>query len=128
MKNNNKQSLYEQLGGIYAIAAVVDDFIERVHANPIINANPLVKAAYEHITLPGLKYLVTEQLGAATGGPQHYSGRSMLDSHEHMKITEAEWEAFIGEFSNSMRVFEVPNSVEMELVAIINSTKAEIVL
>ena len=44
---------------------------------------------------PGFKYLVTEMVGEATGGPQRYTGRTMEDSHRDLRITGAEWEAFI---------------------------------
>ena len=46
----SKSSLYERLGGVYAIAAVVDDFIDRVMDDPMLNANPPVAEAHERIT------------------------------------------------------------------------------
>src|SRR5207249_534406 len=74
-----KPSLYERLGGVYAIAAVVDDFIDRVMDNPRLNANPKVNEAHHRVSRAGFKYLVTEMVCWATGGPQRYTGRSMLD-------------------------------------------------
>jgi len=88
-------TLYDRLGGVYAIATVVDDFIDRVMANPILNANPKVNEAHHKVTPPGFKYLVTEMVCWATGGPQKYSGKSMYDSHAHLDITESEWQAFL---------------------------------
>jgi hemoglobin len=81
-------SLYERLGGVYAIAAVVDDFIDRIMDDPRLNANPRVNEAHHRVSRAGFKYLVTEQVGEATGGPQRYTGRSMYDSHVHLDNTE----------------------------------------
>src|SRR5687767_5860800 len=71
------KSLYERLGGVYAIAAVVDDFIERIMNDPRLNANPMVDEAHHRVSRAGFKYLVTEQLCHAAGGPQRYTGRAM---------------------------------------------------
>src|SRR6187397_3319772 len=91
----NPASLYERLGGVYAIAAVVDDFINRVMDDPRLNANPKVDEAHHRVSRAGFKYLVTEMVCWATGGPQTYSGRSMGDSHRHLGIVEEEWMAFM---------------------------------
>jgi hypothetical protein len=56
------QSLYERLGGVYAIAAVVDDFIDRVMDNPRLNANPKVDEAHHRVSRAGFKYYVTEMV------------------------------------------------------------------
>ena len=53
-------SLYERLGGIYSIATVVDDFIDRVMTDPRLNANPAVNEAHHKVPPAGFKYLVTE--------------------------------------------------------------------
>ena len=76
----NKQSLYERLGGSYRIAAIVDDFIDRMSADPRLNANPRLAAASHRDSAAGFKYLVTEMVCWATGGPQVYTGRSMAES------------------------------------------------
>jgi hemoglobin len=77
MQSQEKLSLYERLGGVYAIAIVVDDFIDRIMADPRLNANPRVNEAHHRVSSQGFKYLVTEMVCWATGGPQKYSGRSM---------------------------------------------------
>src|SRR5438874_2551328 len=90
-------SLYDRLGGIYSIACVVDDLIDRVMTDPRLNANPAVNEAHHKVPPPGFKYLVTEMVGWASGGPQKYTGRAMRESHEHLNITPKEWdEAFAG--------------------------------
>jgi hemoglobin len=76
----------------------------------------------------GFKYLVTEQVGEATGGPQHYSGRSMEDPHRDLLITADEWRAFIDDFNQTLDKFEVPQQERSELLAIIDSTRDGIVV
>jgi hemoglobin len=120
-------SLYERLGGIFAIAAVVDDFIDRVMESPALNANPLVQEAHHRVSRAGFKYLVTEQLGHATGGPQRYTGRGMRDSHAHLKISEAEWQTFLDLLKQSLDKFHVPLREQSEIFLIVASTKADIV-
>ena len=121
-------SLYERLGGIYAIAAVVDDFIDRVMVDARLNANPYVDEAHHRVSAAGFKYLVTEMVGWASGGPQKYTGRSMAETHQNLKITAGEWDAFMDDFDQTLSKFDVPEGERNELVAIVNSTKADIVV
>src|SRR5262249_37082882 len=60
MQPTEKPSLYERLGGVYSIATVVDDFIDRIMVDPRLNANPLVDEAHHRVPPAGFKYLVTE--------------------------------------------------------------------
>ena len=120
-------SLYERLGGIYSIAVVIDDFIDRVMADGRLNANPAVNEAHHRVPPAGFKYLVTEMVGWATGGPQKYTGRSMPDSHRHLNITPKEWEAFMDDFQQTLDKFRVPAAEQAELKAIVNSTYSDIV-
>ena len=120
-------SLYERLGGVYAIAAVVDDFIDRVMDDPRLNANPAVQEAHHRVARAGFKYLVTEQVCHATGGPQRYTGRTMFDSHAHLGITESEWQAFLDDLNQTFDKFGVPAQERSELHAIVASTKGDIV-
>ena len=55
-------SLFERLGGVYAIATVVNDFIDRIMEDPRLNANPKVDEAHHRVSRAGFKYLVTEQV------------------------------------------------------------------
>lgn len=128
MNTETTASLYERLGGIYAIAAVVDDFIDRIMVDPRLNANPLVDEAHHRVSKAGFKYLVTEMVGWATGGPQHYTGRSMKDSHGHLRITAGEWEAFLDDFQATLDRFGVPQAERDELFAIVQSTRGDIVV
>jgi len=121
-------TLYERLGGVYAIAAVVDDFVNRIMDDPRLNANPKVNEAHHRVSRAGFKYLVAEQVCQATGGPQHYTGKSMYDSHAHLEITEQEWQAFLDDFKQTLDKFNVPAAEQAELFAIVDSTKKDIVL
>jgi len=122
------KTLYERLGGVFAIAAVVDDFIERIMVDPRLNANPKVDEAHHKVSKAGFKYLVTEQVCHATGGPQRYSGRSMHDSHAHLEITETEWQAFLDDLTQTFDKFGLPAVERQELFAIVDSTKSDIVM
>jgi hemoglobin len=121
-------SLYERLGGIYSIATVVDDFIERVMNDPRLNANPSVNEAHHRVPPAGFKYLVTEMVGMASGGPQKYTGRTMLDSHRDLNINPTEWEAFMDDLQQTLDKFNVPSTEQAELKAIVNSTYGDIVV
>ena len=121
-------SLYERLGGVYSIATVVDDFIERVLVNDALNANPAIDEARVRVPKAGLKFHVTAMVCQATGGPESYTGRTMLKAHEHLSITEAEWDAMLSDFKGSLDHFKVPEAEQAELFAIVESTKGDIVI
>lgn len=128
MQSVEKPSLYERLGGVYSIATVVDNLIDRVMSDPRLNANPLVDEAHHRVPAAGFKYLVTEMVCWAAGGPQKYSGKSMADSHSDLKITGEEWEAFVDDFQHTLDKFAVPAEEQAELKAIVNSTRSDIVV
>jgi hemoglobin len=121
-------TLYERLGGVYSIATVVDDLINRIMVDPRLNANPAVDDAHHKFPPAGFKYLVTEMVCWATGGPQQYTGRSMEESHRHLHITPKEWEAFLDDFQQTLDKFQVPAPEQAELRAIVASTYADIVV
>ena len=128
MTTSNQPTLYERLGGVYSIATVVDDFIDRVMSDPRLNANPRVDEAHHRVSPAGFKYYVTEMVCGATGGPQKYTGRTMKDSHQALMITAAEWQAFLDDFQQTMDKFGVPQTEQEELKAIVDSTRADIVV
>jgi hemoglobin len=121
-------ALYDRLGGVYPIATVVDDFIDRIMADPRLNANPRVDQAHHRVAPPGFKYLVTEMVCSAAGGAQKYTGRSMKESHQQLMITAGEWEAFADDLRQSLDNFGVPPAEQAELQAIVASTRADIVV
>jgi hemoglobin len=123
-----EKSLYDRLGGVYAIATVVDDFIERLLVNDVLNANPKIKEARDRVPKAGLKYRVTSLVCMVTGGPEKYDGRSMKEAHAHLYITEKEWQAMVADFKVTLNKFKVPAKEQGELIAIVESTKKDIVV
>lgn len=128
MPDQDKPSLYDRLGGLYNIATVVDDLIDRVMADARLNANPRVDEAHHRVSPAGFKYYVTELLCQTAGGPQQYSGRSMGDSHRHLMISDQEWEAFMDDLQQTFDRFDVPQQEQAEVKAIVESTKESIVV
>jgi hemoglobin len=128
MTQQPASSLYDRLGGVYNIAVVVDDFIDRIMVDPRLNSNPRVDDAHHRVSPQGFKYLVTEMVCWASGGPQHYSGRAMAESHAHLLITEQEWLAFMDDFQQTLDKFSVPMAEQQELIAIVESTRDAIVV
>ena len=120
-------SLYERLGGAYSIATVVDDFIERLLVNPTLNANPAIKEARTRVPKAGLKFHVTALVCEVSGGPCKYTGRAMKESHQHLNITQAEWDAMVVDFKATLDKFHVPQREQQELITIVGSTKNDIV-
>ncbi len=121
-------SLYDRLGGEAAIAAVVDRFIDELSNDDILNANPAIRAARDSVDPDELKAKVTALVCQASGGPQEYTGRTMAESHAHMNISGSEWDQMITIFEYVLDDFSVPEAEQGELLAIMESTKADIVL
>jgi hemoglobin len=119
--------LYDRLGGVYSIATVVDDFIERLLVNPTLNANPAINQARARVPKAGLKFQVTALVCEVTGGPCKYTGRAMKESHQHLNITEGQWQAMVADFQKTLDKFKVPAKEQAELIAIVASTKKDIV-
>ena len=123
-----EQTLYQRLGGAYAVASVVDDFVERLLVNDVLNANPAIKEARDRVPKAGLKFHVTALVCQVTGGPEQYSGRSMKESHKHLNISEKEWQAMAADFKLTLDKFKVPQKEQDELFAIVGTTRADIVM
>jgi len=121
-------SLYDQLGGVYGIAPVVDDFVDRLWNDPVLNANPYVAEARRRFAKASLRFLFTEYLCDKTGGPMVYRGRDMKTAHAGLHISEREWQAMLGDLRESMRKFNVPAEAQEDMIALIEETKKDIVL
>lgn len=124
-KSAAPKSLYERLGGVYGVATLVDDFVDRLLADPVIHDNLKLAVAREHIA--GLKFHITALVCEVSGGPEKYTGRSMPDSHANLRLGEKEWRAMMGDLDKSLDHFKVPAVERGELVAIVASTEADIV-
>lgn len=123
-----QKTLYDRLGGLNGITVVVDDFIDRLVANAELNNNPAIDAGRRRSPAPYLKFQVSQLVCEATGGPCKYTGKTMAESHAHLRITEREWSLMAAEFQKSLDEFKVPAAEQKELFEIVATTKAEIVV
>lgn len=120
-------SLYDRLGGLAPISVVVSDFIDVVVSDAFLNKNPAIDVSRTQVPSPYLKYHVTAMVCQVTGGPCIYHGRNMKDSHADLNITEQEWDRMVVLFKEVLAKHKVPEKECKELVAIIGSTKVDIV-
>ena len=121
---SESDSLYTRLGGYDAIAAVADNLIGRLMADSQLGR------FWEHRGEDGLrreKQLLIDFLCASAGGPLLYTGRDMQTSHRGMRISESDWTIFLGHVRDTLAEFSVPEAETGEVVAFVESTKAEIV-
>src|SRR5438105_3061262 len=123
-------TLYERLGGIFAIAAVVDNFSDRLLKNPkIIEANPELHE-WHTVTypgrLPGLKWLRTLWLASLAGGPFQYTGRELRDAHFDLKISPAVFDEVAAELSHTLDDFQVPEREKAEVLVTFARWKGEV--
>lgn len=122
-----KPSLYDRLGGLMPISVVVSDFIDEMVPDEELNRNPKIAEARERVPAPYLKYHVTAMLCKAAGGPCDYVGRGMEESHSHLEITEAEWDRMMVILEGVLDRHAVPDAEQSEILAIVESTKPDIV-
>ncbi|MBI4755043.1 MAG: group 1 truncated hemoglobin [Betaproteobacteria bacterium] len=116
-----RASLYERLGGMPAITAVVDDFVGNVAGDKRING------FFGSTDIPRLKRLLVEQICAGTGGPCTYTGRSMQASHANMGVQEMHFNALVEDLVKTLDKFKVPQQEKGELLAILGPMKSDIV-
>ena len=126
--SNPNASLYDRLGGVYAIAAVVDIFIDRIMVCPILNANPLVDEAHHRVPKAGFKYLVTEMVCMATGGPQRYTGKAMTESHRHLENHRVRVERVRRPLQGGAGSVQGARGRQKELFDIVGTTRGDIVM
>ena len=116
-----QKSLYERLGGKDAITAVVDDFVANVAADKRINGY------FAKTNIPNLKRNLVDQICQATGGPCSYTGRDMKTAHKGMGITDADFNALVGDLQTTLNKFKVPDKEQSELLGILGPLKPQIV-
>jgi hemoglobin len=114
-------SLYERLGGLDAIEAVVDSFVGRCAGDDRINGK------FERTDIPRLKKMLVDQLCEAAGGPCTYTGRAMRETHDGMQVTAGEFEALVEDLVATLDVFDVPEPEQEELLALLGPMRDEIV-
>ena len=121
------KSLYERLGGAYAIATAVDHLIDRLHTNATLNSrNPQVKEFHTERFKAGYKFMVTAWCIEATGGPKCYPGRDMIVSHRHLGLTDYEFDVTAHEIRNTLYQLGVPPQEIGDFMGIIESHRARV--
>lgn len=128
-----KPTLYDRLGGVSAVSAVVDEFIGRVAVNPdmVRTFKPLLddvgKNGANSARLASLRNNLIDQIGEAAGGPQKYKGKDMVTAHKGMMITEKEFNSLAADLSGALDKFKVPMFEKNELMTVIGSLQPQIV-
>jgi hemoglobin len=133
-----ESSLYERLGGAFAIAAVVDHFSDAIIRNPIVgqtSENPALREWHTNnlARLPGLKFMRTLWVCDVAGGPQGYAatraGRTDLgleEAHRDLKISPAEFDEVAAELARTLDHFEVPDQEKEEVLGAFAAHKDEV--
>jgi hemoglobin len=118
--------LYTRLGGNAAITAVIDDFLGKVAADARINSF-FAAAVKDPARLTKLRNNLINQVGAASGGPEKYTGLDMKTAHKGMKITEAQFNALVEDLNASLIKFNVESRTKIQLLGALGGMKADIV-
>jgi hemoglobin len=136
-----KLALFDRLGGVAGISNLVADFTPRVLDDPRVNwerkgikRGGLSLHARQSVSWNGstqnvavLKQHMVEFLCLATGGPPRYTGKDIQASHADMHISNPEFDAVIGDLKASLDKLQIPNLEQKELLAIVESTRPQIV-
>jgi hemoglobin len=118
---SDAKPLYDRLGGMDAITAVVDEFVANVAADTRINA------MFANADIKNLKTKLVAQICQASGGPCEYKGKNMKDAHTGMNIKDADFNALVEDLVKALDKFKVPEKEKGELLAALGPMKADIV-
>jgi hemoglobin len=133
-----EESLYERLGGVFAIAAVIDYFSDEVVKNAVAGQgsdNPELREWHTQklARLPGLKWMRTLWVCDVAGGPFHYVGTepgrdrvSLEEAHRELEITPDQFDAVAGELAKALDHFNVPEREKNEVLAAFAAHKGEV--
>ena len=137
-KTTTDKSLYERLGGVFAIAAVVDHFSDAVVKNPIVGQNSKNPQLREWHTknlgrLPGLKFMRTLWVSSASGGPFQFTATKpgtkplgLEEAHRDLRISPAEFDEVAAELGRTLDFFKVPKREKGEVLAAFAAHKDEV--
>jgi hemoglobin len=114
-------SLYERIGGVDAIAAVVDSFVARCASDDRINRK------FQRSDIPRLKKMLIDQECEASGGPCTYTGRDMREAHKGMGVTAGEFDALVEDLVATLDEFDVPKPEQEELLTLLAPMRTDIV-
>lgn len=133
-----EKSLYERLGGVFAIAAVVDHFSDAVVKNPIVgqdSKNPQLREWHTKNLgrLPGLKFMRTLWVCTVSGGPFQFMatkpGKTPLgleEAHRGLRISPAEFDEVAAELGRTLGFAKVPQREKTEVLAAFAAHKDEV--
>ena len=116
-----EKSLFERLGGMPAIDAVIEDFVGRVAADSRINQK------FARSNIPRVKKMLKDQVCAVAGGPCKYTGLDMKTSHKNMKVTDGEFNALVDDLVQTLDKFKVPEKEKSEVLGALGPLRAQIV-
>ena len=120
------QSLYERLGGATGVATLVDDIVEAHMSNPTIKARFIpYRENPDH--LAKVRQHLRDFLGAGSGGPEQYNGRSMTDAHRGMNVNAQEYMAAIDDIMSMLEKHNIDEQTRKDVLAIAYSLKDEII-
>lgn len=133
-----EKSLYERLGGVFAIAAVVDHFSDAIVQNPIVgqkSENPALREWHTNNLgrLPGLKFMRTLWVCNVAGGPFQYTATKpgsttvgLEAAHRGLKISPAQFDEVAAELGRTLTAFKVPDQEAQEVLAAFAAHKGEV--
>src|SRR6476619_4505723 len=113
------KSLYDRLGGGDAINALTESWVARVGGDDRANGK------FARTDIDRLKKEVGEQLCEATGGPCTYTGRSMLETHDGMKVTAGEFDVVMQHLGAALDELNVPKTEQDEVVDLLRPMRAD---
>ncbi len=119
-----QDSLYKRLGGFDALAAVTDDFIGRMAADPQLKK---FFSGFNETSLKRIREHVVDFLCQATGGPCAYHGQDMKTAHTGLHITEEDWNVAVKHLNETFDKFKVAEKERTDVLAAIGPLKADIV-
>jgi len=124
------QSLYDRLGGVYAIAAVIDRFSDSLLEDPsIVNANPELREWHTvkyRERLPGLKFLRTLWVCDVAGGPFKYTAQPLDKAHFDLHISPEVFDMVAGHLAETLDQFNVPEREKQEVLGAFAAHKGEV--
>jgi hemoglobin len=118
-------SLYDQLGGLVGITAVINDFIPIVAADGRINS--FFANTVKSGRIPRLKELLIQQIAEASGGPVKYTGADMKSAHAGMGIPTTAFVALVGDLTAAMDKNNVPDNAKRTLLSALAPLAPQIV-
>ena len=134
----SEASLYERLGGVFAIAAVVDHFSDALIRNPIVgqaSKNPELREWHTNklARLPGLKWMRTLWVCNVAGGPFTFEATKpgstplgLEEAHREFRITPEEFDEVVAELGRSLDHLGVPLREKDEVLAAFAAHKGEV--